>query len=454
MDVDDGSDTPDKPRNVTGRKEVIITTNHRTDPYWSDETAALYVGDARQLLAEMPDCSVDCLVTSPPYWAKRDYRVPGQYGHEPTPAAYADTLRATFAEARRVLADDGTCWLNIGDSYGQGWTGTSPAPTRPKDLLGLPWRVAFALQEDGWMIRNAIVWHKPNAMPESVRDRLNCRYEMIFLLVKSRRYWCSTSTPSGSPTATRSHRHPPGSVPRTLALAVTPLLPNGCRTVTPRPNMARTRPNCSPAAGGSASRCGPETSTTRPPIRTDGTPATSGPSRRGPIRDRISPPSPSTSRSVASRPDADRAVPSPTRSAASARPAWPPRLSAADSSASNCPPSSPPSPPTGSATPAAAERKVITTRDDSTNPHHSGGMTTAELLALPVAVDVGTAARALGIGRSTGYELARRGEFPCRVLRVGGSYRVPTADLLRVLGIDLRAWVVEPNEPNPLPPAA
>jgi excisionase family DNA binding protein len=94
-----------------------------------------------------------------------------------------------------------------------------------------------------------------------------------------------------------------------------------------------------------------------------------------------------------------------------------------------------------------AERKVITTPDDSINPRHSGGMTRAELLALPVTVDVATAARALGLGRSTGYELARRGEFPCRVLRVGGSYRVPTADLLRVLGI-------APDEPNPLPPAA
>jgi excisionase family DNA binding protein len=97
---------------------------------------------------------------------------------------------------------------------------------------------------------------------------------------------------------------------------------------------------------------------------------------------------------------------------------------------------------------------VITTPDDSTNPHHSDGMTRAELLALPITVDIGTAARALGIGRSTGYELARRGQFPCRVLRVGGSYRIPTADLLHVLGIDPRGLASEPGEPDPLPPAA
>ena len=108
-----------------------------------------------------------------------------------------------FHEARRVLADDGTCWLNLGDSYSAGGaapTGPARLPrARPgrrhapgmgaKNLLGLPWRVALALQDDGWILRNAIVWHKPNAMPESVRDRLNCRYELIFLLVKSRHYW-------------------------------------------------------------------------------------------------------------------------------------------------------------------------------------------------------------------------------------------------------------------------
>lgn len=142
-------------------------------------------------------------MTSPPYWAKRDYGVAGQYGHEPSAAAYVETLRAVFREARRVLADDGTCWLNLGDSYsvggsspsglhaylGRGLTGRHAPGMNAKNLLGLPWQVALALQDDGWIVRNAIVWHKPNAMPESVRDRLNCRYELIFLLVKSRHYW-------------------------------------------------------------------------------------------------------------------------------------------------------------------------------------------------------------------------------------------------------------------------
>jgi DNA modification methylase len=151
----------------------------------------------------MPDGFADCIVTSPPYWAKRGYGVAGQYGHEPDPAGYVDTLVRVFREARRVLAADGTCWLNLGDSFSAG--GASPTGLHAyvgsrlagrqapgmgaKNLLGLPWRAALALQDDGWIIRNAIVWHKPNAMPESVRDRLNCRYELIFLLVKSRHYW-------------------------------------------------------------------------------------------------------------------------------------------------------------------------------------------------------------------------------------------------------------------------
>lgn len=176
-------------------------------PYWSDDQVTLLLGDARETLAGLPDGSVDCVVTSPPYFGLRDYQVEGQYGLEPTPAAYVETMRALFAEARRVLADDGTLWLNLGDSYSAGGQGGNrggkldggahldrvPAPTRvpgftPKNLLGIPWRTAFALQDDGWILRNEIVWHKPNAMPESVRDRLSNRHEHLFLLTKSQRY--------------------------------------------------------------------------------------------------------------------------------------------------------------------------------------------------------------------------------------------------------------------------
>lgn len=184
------------------------------EPYWSDDDAALYVGDARDVLAEMPDRTVDTIVTSPPFWGKRDYGVAGQYGLEDTPDQYVDHLRAVFAEAWRVLADDGTIWLNLGDCFAGSWGnyvadgstssrqahdvsrvaryGTFRPPQarlRAKNLIGLPWRVVFALQDDGWLLRNAVVWHKPNAMPESVRDRLSTRYELIFLLAKQDQHY-------------------------------------------------------------------------------------------------------------------------------------------------------------------------------------------------------------------------------------------------------------------------
>jgi DNA modification methylase len=195
-------------------------------------TTALHTGDAAAVLAAMPDASADCIVTSPPYWGKRDYRVTGQYGHEPSPAAYVDTLRQVFHQAWRVLADDGTCWLNLADTYTErpgptacplAYSGAGPVGPRvpglaAKNLLGLPWRVAFALQGDGWTLRNAIVWHKPNAMPESVRDRLNCRYELVFLLVKSRYYWFDLD-PIRIPHATRPPRRCTGSSPATTGPA-------------------------------------------------------------------------------------------------------------------------------------------------------------------------------------------------------------------------------------------
>jgi len=173
-------------------------------PYWRDDHATLHLGDARDVLSEMPDRSVDCLVTSPPCYGLRDH-CPEEYGQESTPDEYVENLRTTFAEARRVLANDGTCWLNLGDvyaansdgyargdSYNQRQPVVRPRSRRivpPKNLLGMPWRVAFALQQDGWILRNAIVWSKPNTMPQSVLDRLSTRYELIFLLVKQRFYW-------------------------------------------------------------------------------------------------------------------------------------------------------------------------------------------------------------------------------------------------------------------------
>lgn len=178
-------------------------------PYFVDETTTLYHGDSLQILRQLPDGSVDCCVTSPPYFGLRDYGEAGQYGLEASPAEYVETMRAVFAEVRRVLADDGTLWLNIGDSYysgrgaAKGQDAKQPARrgfvraldrggadwAKPKDLLGVPWRVAFALQDDGWTLRNEIIWHKPNAMPESVSDRLSSRHEHLFMLSKARTYW-------------------------------------------------------------------------------------------------------------------------------------------------------------------------------------------------------------------------------------------------------------------------
>lgn len=179
------------------------------EPYYRDDNITLYLGDALDVSRTLPDQSVDCIVTSPPYFGLRDYGVDGQYGLEESPAEYVETMRTLFAELRRVLADDGTLWLNLGDSYARnpakGTTGTMNGRNVPrmgyagnrigkpdlpeKNLLGIPWRVAFALQDDGWILRNAIIWHKPNAMPESVTDRLSTRYEMLFLFSKSKRYW-------------------------------------------------------------------------------------------------------------------------------------------------------------------------------------------------------------------------------------------------------------------------
>ena len=136
------------------------------------------VGDCIESMRGMSDQSVNCCVTSPPYFGLRDYGVDGQIGLEQTPEEYVTNMVEVFREVRRVLRDDGSLWLNLGDSYGKG-----------KQMLGIPWKVAFALQDDGWYLRQDIIWSKPNPMPESVRDRCTKSHEYIFLLTKSQRYY-------------------------------------------------------------------------------------------------------------------------------------------------------------------------------------------------------------------------------------------------------------------------
>lgn len=170
-------------------------------------------GDCLERLLELPDESIQCCVTSPPYWGLRDYGHAGQLGLEKTPEEYVAKMVEVFREVRRVLRDDGTLWLNLGDSYSANQSAGNKvfgnpefnenrpsrantktpertlAGLKPKDLVGIPWRVAFALQADGWYLRSDIIWHKPNPMPESVTDRPTKSHEYIFLMSKSARYY-------------------------------------------------------------------------------------------------------------------------------------------------------------------------------------------------------------------------------------------------------------------------
>lgn len=166
----------------------------------------LIIGDARQALDSIDDQTFQTVVTSPPYWGLRDYGIEGQIGAEPKIDQYIEDLVKLFSEVRRTLRDDGTLWLNIGDSYtsggrtwrqadkklkarGMSYRPDTPEGLKPKDLIGVPWRLAFALQADGWYLRTDIVWHKPNANPESVKDRPARNHEMLFLLTKSEKYF-------------------------------------------------------------------------------------------------------------------------------------------------------------------------------------------------------------------------------------------------------------------------
>jgi DNA modification methylase len=142
-------------------------------------------GDCRDTLRSLPEATFQCCVTSPPYWLLRDYGHSAQIGQETTSDAYVDALVGVFSLVRRVLLDDGTLWLNIGDSY----SASAGGGLKPKDLCGIPWRLALALQADGWWLRSDIIWAKPNPMPESVLDRPTKAHEYVFLLAKSETYF-------------------------------------------------------------------------------------------------------------------------------------------------------------------------------------------------------------------------------------------------------------------------
>lgn len=185
----------------------------------------IHQGDALEVLRKMPAESVQCCVTSPPYYGLRDYGIPSQIGLEESPAAYVEKLVSVFAEVRRVLRSDGVCWLNLGDSYANDWkwggaTGGKHAAGlhgtqvgrakrrtgfKAKELIGIPWLVAFALRADDWYLRQGVVWAKPNAMPESVRDRCTTAHEFVFLLTKQPRYYFDADAVS-EPCAEKRYR--------------------------------------------------------------------------------------------------------------------------------------------------------------------------------------------------------------------------------------------------------
>ena len=201
------------------------------------QTWKVIAGDTITGMATLPEASVHACITSPPYWGLRDYGVAGQIGLESTPSEYVARMVEVFRAVRRVLRDDGTCWVNLGDSYtagagnrngmnestlrgktyGRGCMGDKPmsgldAGVRPKNLVGIPWRVAFALQDDGWYLRQDIIWHKPNPMPESVTDRCTKAHEYLFLLSKSARYHFDAEAIQERSTLPTDTRPPNGSM--------------------------------------------------------------------------------------------------------------------------------------------------------------------------------------------------------------------------------------------------
>lgn len=199
--ADPDGDTPNPSAQSTARFELA-------------DKVTLLIGDAMDAIRSLPDESVHCCVTSPPYWGLRDYGIDGQLGVEEAPGDYVRRLVDLFREVRRVLRSDGTCWLNLGDTYanaggselawatrneqGKKRRGSAKVPRKSlvglktKDLVGIPWEVAFAMRADGWWLRQDIVWSKPNPMPESVRDRCTRAHEYLFLLTKAASYHFDT----------------------------------------------------------------------------------------------------------------------------------------------------------------------------------------------------------------------------------------------------------------------
>jgi site-specific DNA-methyltransferase (adenine-specific)/site-specific DNA-methyltransferase (cytosine-N4-specific) len=192
--------------NTTALDTTLRQRNERQHNSPTGPSAELIVGDARRELSRFADGTFQVCVTSPPYWGLRDYGIDGQIGAELKVDDYLADLVAVFREVRRTLRDDGTLWLNIGDSYtsggrtwrdvdeknparGMSYRAPTPDGLKPKDLIGVPWRLAMALQADGWYLRADIIWHKPNCQPESVKDRPTRSHEYVFLLSKSEQYF-------------------------------------------------------------------------------------------------------------------------------------------------------------------------------------------------------------------------------------------------------------------------
>ena len=212
-------------RNYLAEHSGIVRQLDYNEPLRISESA-IFEGNGLTVLQAIPSESIRCAITSPPYWGLRDYGIDGQIGLESTLPQFLNQLTRVFSEVKRVLTLDGTLWLNIGDGYTSGNRGyratdkknsargmstrpSTPLGLKPKDLIGVPWRLAFALQDDGWFLRSDIVWNKPNAMPESVKDRPVRSHEYLFMLTKSANYYydhLAVMEPTDDRKARRSRR--------------------------------------------------------------------------------------------------------------------------------------------------------------------------------------------------------------------------------------------------------